>query len=147
METMSQAERDQLQEDVVVFRDRFAGVLWQLNHLGDELLRVAYRRCKQESIVTRTARCTCQGGGRLTWNLHDGSHRRGRRSQKDRKRLSHRISLWQRCFQIDGNLVGLARESLLVHHQEVHALGRVRYHKDHITFLGTVALDYYGLIV
>ena len=77
-----------------------------------------------------------------TRNLYDGSHRRGRRSQEDRKRLFHRISLWRRCFQIDANLVGLARESLLVHHQEVHALGCVRYHKDHIPFLGAVALHY-----
>src|SRR5215469_2664549 len=60
---------------------------------------------------------------------------------------AHRISLWPRCFQIDGNLVGLAWESLLVHRQEVHALGRVRYCKDHIPFLGAVALHYYGLIV
>jgi len=43
---------------------------------------------------------------------------------------AYRISLWPRFFQIDGNFVGLARESLLVHHQEVHALGRVRYQYD-----------------
>jgi hypothetical protein len=49
---MSQTERDQLQEDLIVFRSHFAGVLWQLHHLGDELLRGAYKRCKQESILT-----------------------------------------------------------------------------------------------
>jgi hypothetical protein len=50
---MSQTERDQLQEDVVVFRAHFAGVLWQLHHLADELLRVGYRRCKQAGIVSK----------------------------------------------------------------------------------------------
>jgi hypothetical protein len=48
---MSTVEREQLQEDVIVFRAHFAGVLWQFHHLA-ELLRKAYRRCKQESIVT-----------------------------------------------------------------------------------------------
>jgi hypothetical protein len=52
-QAMSQTERDQLQEDLIVFRAHFAGALWQLNHLGDELLRVAYRRCKQEGIVAK----------------------------------------------------------------------------------------------
>jgi hypothetical protein len=52
-QAMSQTERDQLQEYVVVFRAHFASVLWQLHHLADELLRVAYRRCKQEVIVTK----------------------------------------------------------------------------------------------
>lgn len=52
-QAMPQTERDQLQEDLVVFRAHFAGVLWQLHYLADELLRVAYRRCKQEGIVTK----------------------------------------------------------------------------------------------
>ncbi len=41
-----------LQEDATVFRAHFAGVLWQLRHLA-ELLCTAYRRCKQEGIVTK----------------------------------------------------------------------------------------------
>jgi hypothetical protein len=52
-QVMSQTEREQVQEDLIVFRSHFAGVLWQLHHVGDELLRLAYRRCKQESIVTK----------------------------------------------------------------------------------------------
>lgn len=46
------AEREQLQEDVIVFRAHFAGVLWQFRHLA-ELLRKTYRRSKQEGIVTK----------------------------------------------------------------------------------------------
>jgi hypothetical protein len=38
---------------VLVFRAHFAGVLWQLHHLADELVRLAYRRCYQEGIVTK----------------------------------------------------------------------------------------------
>ncbi len=53
IQQMSQADRDCLQEDVDVFRAHFAGVLWQLHHLADELLRVTYRRCKEEDIVTK----------------------------------------------------------------------------------------------
>ncbi len=53
LQQMSQAERDLLQEDVLVFRAHFAGVLWQLHHLADELIRLAYRRCYQEDIVTK----------------------------------------------------------------------------------------------
>jgi hypothetical protein len=53
IQAMSQTEREQLQKDLIVFRAHFAGVLWQLHHLADELLRVAYRRCKQEGIVTQ----------------------------------------------------------------------------------------------
>jgi hypothetical protein len=49
---LSQAEREMLREDAIVFRAHFAGVLWQLRHLA-ELLRTAYRRCKQEGIVTK----------------------------------------------------------------------------------------------
>lgn len=52
MQQMAQADRDRLQEDLIIFRAHFAGVLWQLHHLADELLRLAYRRCKQEAIVT-----------------------------------------------------------------------------------------------
>src|SRR5262249_28262867 len=44
LQQMSQAERDLLQEDVLVFRAHFAGVLWQLHHVADELIRLAYRR-------------------------------------------------------------------------------------------------------
>jgi hypothetical protein len=47
---LSQAEA--LQEDVIVFRAHFASVLWQLRHLA-ELLCTAYKRCKQEGIVTK----------------------------------------------------------------------------------------------
>ena len=36
----------------MVFRSHFAGVLWQVHHLGDELLPTAYKRCKQEGILT-----------------------------------------------------------------------------------------------
>lgn len=53
IQAMSQTERERLQEDVIVFRAHFAGVLWQFHHLADELLRVAYRRCKQQGIVTK----------------------------------------------------------------------------------------------
>jgi hypothetical protein len=53
LQQMSQADRDCLQEDVIVFRAHFAGVLWQLQHLADELVRLAYKRCYQESIVTK----------------------------------------------------------------------------------------------
>jgi hypothetical protein len=49
---LSQDERELLQEDALVFRAHFAGVLWQLRHLA-ELLPTAYRRCKQEGIVTK----------------------------------------------------------------------------------------------
>jgi len=53
LEQMSQADRDFLQEDVLVFRAHFAGVLWQLHHPADELVRLAYKRCYQEGIVTK----------------------------------------------------------------------------------------------
>ena len=53
LQQMSQADRDFLQEDVLVFRAHFAGVLWQLHHLADELVRLAYKRCYQEGIVTK----------------------------------------------------------------------------------------------
>ncbi len=53
LQQMSQADRDFLQEDVIVFRAHFAGVLWQLHHLADELVRLAYKRCYQEGIVTK----------------------------------------------------------------------------------------------
>ncbi|MGH9707678.1 MAG: hypothetical protein ACRD5R_13045 [Candidatus Acidiferrales bacterium] len=53
MQQMPQADRDCLQEDVIVFRAHFAGVLWQLHHLADELVRLAYKRCYQEGIVTK----------------------------------------------------------------------------------------------
>jgi hypothetical protein len=49
---LSQGEREMLQEDTLVFRAHLAGVLWQLRHLS-ELLCTAYRRCKQEGIVTK----------------------------------------------------------------------------------------------
>jgi hypothetical protein len=52
LQKMSQADRDFLQEDVIVFRAHFAGVLWQLHHVADELVRLAYKRCSQEGIVT-----------------------------------------------------------------------------------------------
>jgi hypothetical protein len=52
---LSQAERELLQEDVIVFRAHFAGVLWQLRHLI-ELLGKAYRHCEKESIVTAEQR-------------------------------------------------------------------------------------------
>jgi hypothetical protein len=53
LQQMPQADRDYLQEDVIVFRAHFAGVLWQLHHLADELVRLAYKRCYQEGIVTK----------------------------------------------------------------------------------------------
>jgi len=53
LQQMSQADRDRLQEDVIVFRAHFAGVLWQLHHVADELVRLAYKRCNQEGIVTK----------------------------------------------------------------------------------------------
>jgi len=49
---LSQGEREMLQEDTLVFRAHFAGILWQLRHLS-ELVCTAYRRCKQEKIVTK----------------------------------------------------------------------------------------------
>lgn len=52
---LSQGERELLQEDVIVFRAHFAGVLWQLHHLV-ELLGKAYKRCDKESIVTAEQR-------------------------------------------------------------------------------------------
>jgi hypothetical protein len=48
---LSQGERDMLQEDQLIFRAHFASVLWQLHHIA-ELLCTAYKRCKQEGIVT-----------------------------------------------------------------------------------------------
>jgi hypothetical protein len=56
-QTLSQAERELLQEDAIVFRAHFAGVLWQLRHLV-ELLGKAYKHCEQESIVTAEQRGT-----------------------------------------------------------------------------------------
>jgi len=53
LQQMSQTDRDYLQEDVIVFRAHFAGVLWQVHHLADELVRLAYKRCYQEGIVTK----------------------------------------------------------------------------------------------
>jgi hypothetical protein len=52
---LSQAERELLQEDAIVFRAHFAGVLWQLRHLV-ELLGKAYKHCENESIVTAEQR-------------------------------------------------------------------------------------------
>src|SRR5712691_9173169 len=52
---LSQAERELLQEDAIVFRAHFAGVLWQLRHLV-ELLGKAYKHCEKESIVTAEQR-------------------------------------------------------------------------------------------
>src|SRR5260370_23330340 len=52
---LSQAEREMLQEDAIVFRAHFAGVLWQLRHLV-ELLGKAYKHCEKESIVTAEQR-------------------------------------------------------------------------------------------
>ncbi|MGH9688005.1 MAG: hypothetical protein ACRD5K_13035 [Candidatus Acidiferrales bacterium] len=63
-EPLSQIERELLQEDVVVFRAHFAGALWQLRHLA-ELLCKAYRRCKQEGIVT------AEQAGKLIKAIHD----------------------------------------------------------------------------
>jgi len=54
---LSQAERDMLQEDALVFRAHFASVLWQLRHLV-ELLGKAYKHCEKESIVTAEQRGT-----------------------------------------------------------------------------------------
>jgi hypothetical protein len=51
VQPLSQAERDMLQEDQLVFRAHFASALWQLHHIA-ELLCTAYKRCKQENIVT-----------------------------------------------------------------------------------------------
>jgi len=48
---LSKDERELLQEDAIVFRAHFAGVLWQLHHLV-ELLGKAYKRCGKENIVT-----------------------------------------------------------------------------------------------
>jgi hypothetical protein len=53
LQQMPQADRHYLQEDVIVFRAHFAGVLWQLHNLADELVRLAYKRCYQEGIVTK----------------------------------------------------------------------------------------------
>jgi len=53
LQQMSQTDRDCLQEDVIVFRAHFAGVLWQIHHLADELVRLAYKRCYREDIVTK----------------------------------------------------------------------------------------------
>ena len=54
LQQMSETDRNYLQEDVIVFRAHFAGVLWQVHHLADELVRLAYRRCCcQEGIVTK----------------------------------------------------------------------------------------------
>ncbi len=63
LQQMSQADRDLLQEDVLVFRAHFAGVLWQLHHVTDELIRLAYRRCYQEG--RRSA-----GRGKATLDNH-----------------------------------------------------------------------------
>jgi hypothetical protein len=52
---LSRAERGLLQEDAIVFRAHFAGVLWQLRHLV-ELLGKAYKHCENESIVTAEQR-------------------------------------------------------------------------------------------
>ena len=49
---LSDTQRDELQQDVTVFRAHFAGVFWQLNHLANELLKGAYRRCKEEGLLT-----------------------------------------------------------------------------------------------
>jgi len=53
MQQISQTDRDHLQEGVIVFRAHFSGVLWQLHHLADELVRLAHKRCYQEGIVTK----------------------------------------------------------------------------------------------
>lgn len=52
---LSQTERELLQEDAIVFRAHFAGVLWQLRHLV-ELLGKAYKHCEKENIVTEEQR-------------------------------------------------------------------------------------------
>jgi hypothetical protein len=51
---LPQAERDMLQEDAIVFRAHFAGVIWQLRHLV-ELLGKAYKHC-EGGIVTAEQR-------------------------------------------------------------------------------------------
>lgn len=53
LKQMPQVDRDCLQEDTIVFRAHFAAVLWQLNHVADELVRLAYKRCYQEDVVTK----------------------------------------------------------------------------------------------
>lgn len=75
LQQKSQTDRDFLQEDVIVFRAHFTGVLWQLNHLSDELVRLAYKRCYQEDIVTKerydalaSTRIACCAGGRVRRN-------------------------------------------------------------------------------
>jgi hypothetical protein len=55
IQPLPQAERGLLQEDAIVFRAHFAGVLWQLRHLV-ELLGKAYKHCENESIVTAEQR-------------------------------------------------------------------------------------------
>ena len=50
---MSQTDREFLQENMIVFRAHLAGVLWQVGHLADELVRLADRRCYQHDIVTK----------------------------------------------------------------------------------------------
>jgi hypothetical protein len=52
IEAMSASEREQLQEDLIIFRSHFAAVLWQLCHLAHELIPLAYRRLKQEGVIT-----------------------------------------------------------------------------------------------
>jgi len=51
VESLSQGEREMVQEDALVFRAHFSSALWQLFHLV-ELLGTAYKRCKQEGIIT-----------------------------------------------------------------------------------------------
>jgi hypothetical protein len=55
IQPLSQAECELLQEDEIVFRAHFAGVLWQLRHLV-ELLGRAYKHCEKERIVTAEQR-------------------------------------------------------------------------------------------
>lgn len=50
--SLSQGEREMLQEDELIFRAHFASALWQFHHLA-ELLCTAYKRCKQEGTVTK----------------------------------------------------------------------------------------------
>ncbi|MGA8035817.1 MAG: hypothetical protein WB985_07580 [Candidatus Acidiferrales bacterium] len=52
LEAMTEAEREQLQEDLIIFRTHFAGLLWQLWHLC-ELVREGYRKSMRENIVTK----------------------------------------------------------------------------------------------
>jgi hypothetical protein len=78
LQQMSQADRDFLQEDVLVFRAHFAGVLWQLHHLADELVRLAYtlrdygsaarhqRPCSESSEAFLLDRCRCS-----IWEISD----------------------------------------------------------------------------